>query len=71
MKITGKGAEIRTLFNSIFKDSNKIDEFKKIYGVALFDLMWNNFLLPLLEEKDPIKQKEIVNRLDLFTAAFY
>jgi len=71
MKLHGKGQEIRDLFVAQVKDVSKIEEFKKLYGEGLFNIMWDNFMYPLLNEKDITKQKDIVSRLDLFTAAFY
>ena len=70
MILHGKGKELRELFLAQLKDISKIDEFKKQYGSGLFDIMWDNFMYPLLECKDPQKQKEIVGKLDLFTASF-
>lgn len=75
MLLHGKGQAIRDDFTQILGDKSKdkisIDQFKRNHGTELFDLMFDNFMIPLLEAENNDIRKTIVNRLDLFCAAFY
>jgi hypothetical protein len=72
----GRGLEIDKDFMDMF--SRNKNEFSDKYGQAFADIMFNNFLAPLVESmnrKDPQEEYEAIGKLlankrSLFLAAF-
>lgn len=71
MNIQGKGEQLREEIPHLFRDSNSHDPFKEKWGKPMFQVICDNFLMPVLQADNPqAKAKEIVSKLDLFCAAF-
>jgi hypothetical protein len=72
--LNGKGKEMREHVTRIIKDSNEINTFKSQYGESIWDIIFDNFIRPmmdaLLHEDNKQKAQQYVSKLDLFCAAF-
>jgi hypothetical protein len=66
----GKGEQIREEAALLFKQSNILNKWKEKYPPYMHDMVYNNFIAPLLaDDITEEEKKKIVRKLDMFCAS--
>lgn len=70
MSLHGKGEELRKDVTTAFTNVD-IKMLETKYGKEISEILFREFMLPILENKDLQVRKNLVSKLDLLCAAFY